>query len=77
MIGCDTCDSWVHFACDARAAELEGTDGAETYYCPSCRTNVEYDQKLEELTTLEMNLRDHKPKSPRQPIDLFWGEAQR
>lgn len=40
MVGCDSCDFWIHDRCDNEAARiLSNTRGnAEPYSCPMCRS---------------------------------------
>jgi hypothetical protein len=38
MVGCDSCDFWIHDHCDTEAARVLASNAEdETYYCPPCR----------------------------------------
>lgn len=48
MVGCDSCDFWIHDGCDFEAARIlaNGASDAEPYNCPMCRSSHQAQVRL-------------------------------
>ena len=71
MVGCDTCDFWVHTHCDPLAAKAIKGNSDEPYQCPSCREKTSSKSRLAALKKAEDEVRKAQPKKPRTAYNLF------
>ena len=78
MVGCDSCDFWVHHTCDPKAAEvLKANSDQVKYHCPSCREKKSTKHRLAELRKAEDEVRKAQPRKPRSAYNLFAAEIHK
>ena len=78
MVGCDTCDFWVHTHCDPKAAEvLKANSENIKYHCPTCREKKSTKHRLAELRRAEDDVRKAQPRKPRSAYNLFAAEIHK
>ena len=85
MVGCDSCDFWVHDHCDPRAAIALAADSEEVpYQCPRCAAPPARGAwgpgalaQLAELREVRQALRAAEPRRPRTSFQLFVMDVHR
>lgn len=78
MVGCDTCDFWVHTHCDPKAAEVLKANSQDIkYHCPTCREKKSTKHRLAELRKAEDDVRKAQPRKPRSAYSLFAAEIHK
>lgn len=77
MVGCDTCDFWVHSSCDRMAAKVLASGEDMDYFCPQCRKAKNADNRLMALRQAEAAVQAAQPRQPRTAYHLFSAEIHK
>lgn len=78
MVGCDSCDFWIHDHCDELAAKaLKMNNPDIPYHCPPCRHKKQASSLLRALHEAQENLRLAQPRRPRAAYNIFAAEIHK